>query len=192
MAEKGNKGSAHARIIQFLLKGDITLHADEEKILERCTFADGLIRSRKYTNQDVISMISTRFAVSKYTAERDITATHKIFGSTRHISKKYLLGHHIEQIALLIQEAKTNPLLAPFLPKFIGEYTKAVLAMPEDITDNGSTPTLLQFVLQGGQIETGMTADQALVLAQRYMKRKAYAEEIPFEDLENALSDEEL
>lgn len=190
ISKEGEKLGVREKIIQFLTKGDIVLHADEERILDRCTFTDGLIRSKKYRRDEIISMICQRYSVSKFTAERDITNAHGIFGSTRQISKKYLLGQHIEEIGLIIQTAKSDETLKPQLPKLLEAYTKAIQAMPDDMPAGETTPTLLQFVLQGASIETGMTPEQAMEMAKKYMKRKAYAEDISFEELNNLESDE--
>lgn len=174
------------KIIQYLTKGDIVLHADEERMLDRWTFVDTQLRLRKYTRAEITSMVVKRFGVSKFTAERDISNAHYIFGNSRQLSKKYLLVHHIEEIELLIQRAKTDPVLLPFLPKLLDTFTKAVCALPEDVANGETTPTMLQFVLNGGNIETGMTVDQAMELAKRYMKRKAYAEDLDFDAIQNA------
>jgi hypothetical protein len=190
ISKTGEKLGVREKIVQFLTKGDVLLHADEERILDRCTFTDGLIRSKKYQRDDIISMICQRFTVSKFTAERDITNAHSIFGSTRQISKKYLIGQHIEDIGLIIQAAKTDEALKPQLPKLLEAYTKAIQAMPDDISAGENSPTLLQFVFQGGAIDTGMTPDEAMKMAEKFMKRKAYAEDISYEELKDLESDE--
>lgn len=190
MISREGKLGIREKVIRYLIKGDVLLHADEERMLERWTFTDSLLRSRKYTRSEIISMITKRYSISKFTADRDITSAHSIFGTSRQLNKKYLLAHHIEEIGLVIQQAKTDPTLKPLLPKLFEAYTKAVYALPEDYLSGESTPTMLQFVLNGDKVETGMTTEQAMEMAKKYMKRKAYAEDADFDILETDVRDD--
>lgn len=89
---------AKIRIVRFLSTGEIVLKSDEEKILKRWMYANDLMTAKEKSWPEIVNDIAETFAISKYTAESDISAAQEVFGTLRKIDKKYLLHLHIERI----------------------------------------------------------------------------------------------
>lgn len=135
-------------VIRFLLHQDVKLNASQDGLCNRVLYVDGMIRSRKYSKDQMIDLIVEKFGVNEFRAIRDIDAAHKIFGETRKISKAYLLSHHIEDIGIMIrkcQEAKQYDLL----PKLFDNYTYALNSLPDMEEAKEAPPAQITFVFNG-------------------------------------------
>lgn len=172
--DNNDKNDAYTRILRFYMQADIVLTAAEEEILKRWNFCDKLLRQRKYRTEEVIEKIMELFGVSKYTAQNDINQAYALFGQTRTVSKQYLLIHHAEEIALQIEQIKTDKSLYYLLPKLNDSYTKAIAALPDEISKKElPTPTVIIGVIQGQSATPTMTFEEAQAkLKQRRQKIK--------------------
>lgn len=92
------------RIVAFL-NGErrVVLTSEEEKIMRRWQRANELFESGKYTWNDIRDSIVEEFAVSKWTAENDLSSSQEIFGRLRKVSKRYLIHQHLERLNRQIQ-----------------------------------------------------------------------------------------
>jgi hypothetical protein len=64
------------------------ISAEEQIVLERCNFADNLLRSR-HTDNAVVDLIRQKFEVSKSTAYNDLVTTKYLFNSLSIEDKSY-------------------------------------------------------------------------------------------------------
>jgi hypothetical protein len=125
---------------RFLTKADIVLSADQEELLKRLVFVDEKLRSRKHLREEIINLCKTRFGVSEYRAERDISDAQRLWGKTRKTSKQYVINGHIEQIERQIQMAMDARRL-DLLPKLNDNLTYALNSLPEE-KDERDQPTV--------------------------------------------------
>lgn len=144
MAVKGNIEA----VVRFVLHKDVVLNADQEQLMQRLQFADEQLRSRKFSRQQVINSIVTRFNVSEWRADQDITDAHKVFGNTRKLNKAYLLSFHLDDIQEQIQMAKRANRLE-LLPKLNDNYTYALNSMPAEEKESDVRPARIVFVIKG-------------------------------------------
>lgn len=135
-------------VIRFLLHQDVKLNTTQDGLCNRVLYVDGLIRSRKYPKEQIVDLVVEKFGVNKIRALRDIDAAHKIFGETRKISKAYLLSHHIEEIAIMIQKCKDEGHV-DLLPKLFDNYTYALNSLPEMEETKEAPPAQITFVFNG-------------------------------------------
>lgn len=173
------KKDAFTRILQFLTKADITLNPDEEIILDRWIYCDAQLRGRKMGQDEIIEAIKQKWGVSKYTAMNDINQCMRLFERSRQVSKKYLLHHHIEEIGKVIAAVSGgvkvfNPITKTesdfidyaLLPRLFDSYTKAIEALPDDQVSDPKHPPIFKFILAGGgQINPGISAEEAMKMA---------------------------
>ena len=76
------------RIYAYLNGKLNAISAEESQVLERCNFADNLLRSR-YTDNAVIDLLKKEFAVSRSTAYNDLVTTKYLFNSLSIEDKSY-------------------------------------------------------------------------------------------------------
>lgn len=184
LANQPEKNDAFNKILRYMVEADITLSAQEEKILSRWIYVDGRLRERKFKEPVLVEMIMERFGVSKFTALNDIYQTQALFGACRRVSKKYLLIHHAEEIAMQIERYKSDRSMAHLLPKLNDSYTKALAALPEEVNKNIlPPPVILLNPVAGQEISRPMTIEQAK--AKLLDKLKKQSEPIDYEDEPN-------
>lgn len=166
--EHGKQNTSFNRILKFMSDGDVVLTTNEEEILLRWIYCNKQLLQRKYTEAQIIDRVVSNFSVSSYTARNDIYQAQALFGSTIKANKKYLLYHHAENILLTIERFKFDKALVFLLPKLLDSYTKAVLAMPDEINkDKMPPPTMNFFVIPGQQISSSKTLEDAMESIQK-------------------------
>ncbi len=82
---------------------DSGLSDDEKALLERCNFADDLLRQR-HTDSAVVRMLRLKFGVSQATAYNDVATTKYIFSSIPLSEKEYGLKLMLELNMKVIQK----------------------------------------------------------------------------------------
>lgn len=149
LLNRGAKPKADTEaVIRFLLHQDVKLNASQDALCNRVIYVDGLIRSRKYTKEQMIQLVVEKFDVNQFRAIRDLEAAHKIFGETRKISKAYLLSHHIEEIGIMIEKCKEEGVY-DLLHKLFDNYTYALNSLPEMEDAKEAPPAQITFVFNG-------------------------------------------
>jgi len=178
------KNIAFTRISRFMNDGDIVLNAEEEEILLRWIYCDKQILQRKYTEKQIIDKIVENFGVSSYTALRDIYQTQALFGAAIKANKKYLLHHHAENILLTIERYKTDKSLVHLVPKLFEAYTKAVVAIPDEINNNTQPPPQMNFfILPGQQVSNVKSFEDAIANISKRMNSNNI-QDADFEDID--------
>jgi hypothetical protein len=168
-------------VLRFVKEKDIILNPEQERYMQRILYADELIRSRKYTRQQVINMIVTRFDVSKWRADEDVTDTHKVFGATRKISKGYILSFHLDDIQEQILLAKQARRL-DLLPKLNDNLTYALNSLPPEEKESDRAPAKIVFIIKDRSNKT-MDVDAILAEAEKLIKQDFSSNEyIDFEE----------
>lgn len=76
------------RIYAYLNGKLNAISSEESQVLERCNFADNLLRSR-YTDNAVIDLLKKEFSVSRSTAYNDLVTTKYLFNSLSIEDKSY-------------------------------------------------------------------------------------------------------
>lgn len=175
-------------IIRFVLHSDIVLTQEQQDLSDRLFFTDMLIRKRKWTRDEVIRMIRTRFKVSQWRANQDITEAHKVFGETRKLNKQYLLSHHIEEIQLQIQMAKEKG-MEDLLPKLNANLTDALNALPIEKDPLDSRPKKIVYIAgdininnEGAPGQNKKPLSAALKEADDLLQKESDGEYIEFEE----------
>jgi len=174
--------TAFNRILRFMNEGDITLTADEEQILHRWNYCYKLQLQRKYTSRHIAEKIKAVYDVSIYTANNDVYNAQALFGGSIKTNKKFLLHHHAENILLLIEQYKTDKALVHLIPKLLDSYTKAIVAIPDEINKDKTPPPVMLFAIIPGQ-SVSMTEDvQSAISRLKKSNKKDYTD---FEELPN-------
>ena len=179
------KNDAFKRILRYMTDADIVLLASEEQILNRWIYCDVLLRQRKFKEDDIVEKIIEKFSVSKFTARNDIYKAQALFEGARKLSKTYLLQHHAEDIALTIERIKYDKTLIHLLPKFQAEYTRAIMAIPDQAIGNDEpAPQIIIAAVSSQELPAAgaITFDQAKELLQ-LKKQNQKIEELDYEDL---------
>lgn len=167
-------------VIRFVKDKDIVLNPEQEKYMQRLLYADELARSRKYTRQQIINMLVSRFDVSNWRADEDITDSHKVFGQTRKINKAYLLSFHLDDIQEQISLAKQARRL-DLLPKLNDNLTYALNSLPPEEKETEAAPAKIIFIIKDGGAKT-MDVDAILAEAEKLLKTDQADEYIDFEE----------
>jgi hypothetical protein len=154
---------------RYIHTQDISLNTAQESLLHRLQFADEKIRSRKHTRDEIITALRTRFGVSQYRAERDITEAHSIFGQTRRLNKNYLMAQHLEDVARHIKLAESAKRL-DLLPKLNDNYTYALNSLPTDNELNKHAPAKIIFIIKG-DTDKQKTHDELLAEVDALLKK---------------------
>jgi hypothetical protein len=181
MKEEGAKSKSDLEcVVQYVFEKNIALNSDQEVLLQRLQFTDDKLRSRKFTREQVINAICTRFGVSSWRADKDITETHKLFGSTRRLNKGYLIAIHLDDIQQQIALAKEARRL-DLLPKLNDNFIYALNSIPEDAKENDRPPVKLVFV-QSAQPTLSKKIEDLLAEANHLSINATAYESIEFED----------
>jgi hypothetical protein len=170
-------------VTRYFLKGDIALNTEQELLLQRLTFTDDKIRSRKYTRDEIIAFIVGRFKVTQWRAEQDITDTHRLFGATRKISKTYVLAQHIENIERQIHMA-TEARRLDLLPKLNDALTYALNSLPEEGKDYDQPPFKIVFINNSDKSAELRTVDELLLGCEKMLKEKTTPDDDEYLDFE--------
>lgn len=182
IAEQNKKNSAFERILRFLSDGDVVLVANEEEIMQRWIYCHKQLIQRKFTDGQIVDKVVENFGVSSYTARNDIYHAQALFGSIIKANKKYLLYNHAEHILLTIEEFKNDKDLKYLLPKLFDSYTKAVIAIPEEINRDRQPPPMMNFfILPGQQVNSAKGFEEALAAINQ---RNNTTIDIPHEDMD--------
>jgi len=178
--------NAFNRIMQFMIDGDITLTAPEEEILHRWLYCDKLLLQRKYKEEQIIEKIVDTYGVSKYTAKNDIYQAQALMGGVIKPNKKYLLHHHAEGIMLFIERCKLDKSLVYLVPKLLDAYTKAVIAMPDEINkDKMPPPQMNFFIIPGQQITVSKSFEDAIKNMNKRSSPGNHTTDIDYEEIDN-------
>jgi hypothetical protein len=157
------KESSFARILRFLTDGDISLTAHEEQILSRLNHSYKLQLQRKYTERQVCQKIQDIYQVSFWTAQNDYYQAQALFGGAIKTNKKFVLHHHAESIMVFLEQCKTDKSLMHLVPKLMDSYTKAVMAIPDEINKDKLPPPVMLFaIIEGQSIPMPKTFEQAM------------------------------
>jgi hypothetical protein len=160
---KSERETTFNRILQFMTDGDITLTAEDEIILSRWTYAFKLFIQNKYTEEQICEKVKDIFSVSIYTARNDKYQAQALFAGSIKSNKKLLLHRHAESIRLFMEKCKTDKSLIHLIPKLAEAYTKAVIAIPDEINKDVMHPPVMNFFLIPGQdVKVNKTFEDAL------------------------------
>lgn len=183
------KQDSYSLILRFMTKADITLSAQDEGILGRWIYCDVLMRTKKYSEEDVIDKVVNHYKVSTFTARNDIYFTQRLFAKTRLIQKKYLIAQHLERIDLDIEKVRKHLLTEVTdeesgkkylnvdakelvaLAKLHEVYTYTLNSIGDDIERTPLPPPIFQFTLPPGiDFKKPLDTKTALEQADEYMK----------------------
>lgn len=179
------KNDAISRIRKFMspIESGIVLTASEEKILQRLTFANGLLAEKKFTSEEIAEKIKEVFHVSIFTSRNDVNNCYALFVNVTEDYVRYTLKHHIEDMRILVEQWKKDKSLAALLPKLFAEITRALSCLPVEKTNNDIPPPVLVFNTTK-EIKAPMDAGDAINLADKIISAMK-VEDVPFEDLQN-------
>lgn len=82
--------TAKEKITAFLTQQEITLNAEEERMLARWEAADRLLQ-QKLPLPQIVERLTNEFSISRFTAQNDVFTAQEIFGAARKLDKRYLL-----------------------------------------------------------------------------------------------------
>lgn len=192
---------AKTRIKKFLSgEDDILLTSEEEKILARWEFANDLMIKKEKTWEEMRELISLRFVVSKFTAEKDICNAQDVFGISRKVSKRYLLHLHLDRIdrdiemfrnqIFWVTDEKSSkkeqicpgPKDMAALARMAEAYTYTLNSIPEDIDRSKLPPPIYVF-----KLPPGVVINQPMSLADAMKQADEY---IDFEILNNGTTND--
>lgn len=170
------------RIVRWNNECDITLTAEEEHIYRRWNTAHKLFLQKKFTTEQIAEKIKDLHSVSIFTARNDIYQAQALFEGSIKSNKKYLLHHHAENILMQIERFKLDPSLVHMLPKLMDAYTKAVMAMPDEINKDVMPPPQINFTPKGNNGPAPKDFEDAV----NRMKQRIESDitDIPHEDVD--------
>lgn len=166
---------------RFVHKKDITLTVEQEELMQRIMHADEKSRSGIHDRQAIIESIVTRFSVSKWRADQDISDAHKLFGGVRKLNKNYLLSRHIERIEKHIKIAETARNLKE-LRGLNDSLTHALNSLPQEVENLEATPTTIIFIVKAPDEQKKKTVEDLLKEAEAITKQLPENEYIEFEE----------
>ena len=196
------KRDAYKAIKRFMCDGDVDLKVEEEFILNRWIYADSLMRSKEYGEDEMVRKIVEKFEVSVFTARNDLGNAQKLFADARKINKKYLIHHHLQRIDEDIQKIrkqlfKTATIAGKeincipdakemaSLAKLFESYTYTLNSIPDEAEMDKTPPPVFQFILPPGQvIQSPMDLEDAMRKAEELTKNEDGVYEINEDDAE--------
>lgn len=203
----GPKTDAFNLLVRYMQDpgGSIELTSDAEKMLKRLMYADAKMKTRKFTEQEVTDDMMTTFAISEFTAIRDIKNTQKLFAAARSINKQYLAHLHLERINQDIEDARerlfwyeddampgikksrvpdAKELAA--LAKLHHAYSFTLNTAPEEKGKDILPPPVFNFILvKGATIDSGMSVQDALSFADQYLQGSTTPQDDQTDDLDD-------
>lgn len=168
-------------VVQFLVNDNVKLTTSQEFLCNRLIRTDALIRSRKYTTQEIIEQLMQQFEITAYRAEQDVYDCHKVFGQTRKLSKQYLISHHLEDIGLMIKKCQEANQL-DLLPKLFDNYTYAMNSLPVEEDAKEAPPAQITFVFQGAAPVDQKPLGEVLADADKLLKPSVNGEYLDYEE----------
>jgi hypothetical protein len=184
LVKQAEKESAFNRIMRFMDDGDITLQSKEELILHRWNHAYKLFIQKKYTREQIAEKVSERFDVSIYTARNDYYQALALYAGLMHANKKLLLDHHAENLRLMMERFSQDKTLVHLVPKLAAEYTRAVIAIPEEISkDKIPPPQMIFYMIPGQEISSKKGFEEALANIKKRQSQEGKVTDIDYEDL---------
>lgn len=180
---------AYTAIQRFMTEGGVTLKADEEKILNRWIYVDGLLKAKELDEDGMIKAIVANYHISEWTARTDISNTQKLFANARKVNKRYLIHHHLERMDKDIQYIRQRMFskikdddgteyepsidakeLAAYA-KMMEAYTYALNSVPDETVADKQPPPIFQFILAPGQmLDKPLELDDAIRMADELIK----------------------
>jgi len=162
-------------IISYLVseEGSVVLTDKQKELMHRWDVADDLMRSRRYTGNEVAKVLSKKFEYSVSVAFRDMEDARFVYGSTRKSNKQYLLALHVDRIeaAIVLAEQQGRK---EILPKLYEVYTKALDKLPEDSKENNA-PAAIIFNISTNQSLNLLPQDMTAADAARTAENKLTA-----------------
>ena len=159
-------------ITDYLLAepGTMTLTPKQQKLLERWSCADDLIRKNNKLIKEIAHFIANKFQVDISTAWRDIDNARSIFGSTRPSNKKYLLMAHVDRIhedMIFLRKIGDYKNLGIMYK----EYTNAIDKLPDDDKASNAAPPVvfnIQFNNYNDLTSQPVTEAEAIEIAEKF------------------------
>lgn len=161
-------------------EGVIELNERQQKLLERWTEADRLMRSRRYKKNEVYTILMKTFNYSLATAKRDVRDMQYVFGGENNDDKSYIMALHRDFIYDLINYAKSLGELK-IVVALIREMTIAIKEMPDNNKGN-TTPAMIIMNFNTtvkNELAGGITEENAAEV----LKRTIGKDFIEFEEL---------
>lgn len=153
------------RIYAYLNGKLDAISAEESQVLERCNFADNMLRSR-YTDNAVIDLLKKEFAVSRSTAYNDLVTTKYLFNSLSIEDKSYGLKLLLDiNMKCLDKAILNNDLKAA---RDLQETRMKLLDRIEDSVDPYETKTVPTVYLM--QVSTSTTGRRRMIDLQTDVK----------------------
>ena len=153
------------RIYAYLNGKLNAISSEESQVLERCNFADNLLRSR-YTDNAVIDLLKKEFAVSRSTAYNDLVTTKYLFNSLSIEDKSYGLKLLLDiNMKCLDKAILNNDLKAA---RDLQETRMKLLDRIEDSVDPYETKTVPTVYLM--QVSTSTTGRRRMIDLQTDVK----------------------
>jgi hypothetical protein len=181
---QGEKTDAMSRIKKFMSSEEsgIILSKKEEGMLARWIYANGLLKERKFLDDDIVDMIVEKFSVSKFTARSDISHARTLFVSLIKDLKKYGLYHHIRELEIQFEKKKNDKAYAPFLSKLADSITRAYAAFRED-AEAPDVPAPVLIVNVVGKSIDAQSPDDARKAADELIELERTKDYTEFEEL---------
>jgi len=166
------KRDAFTAIERFITKQDIELTVDEQRILSRWQFAEGLLRKKEIGEVEIIDEIKKTFSVSVFTAKNDITFAQQLSVRSRLFIKKFWHNLHLERLDKDIETLRKKIIKAEgsidakevgALAKMMEVYTYTLNSSPDEVQKTIMPPPIFQFSLAPNQIiERPMELSEAM------------------------------
>lgn len=155
------KRDAFTAIQRFLTKEDVELTVEEQKILSRWQFAEGLLRKKEMDEPAIIEEIKKTFSVSIFTARNDINYAQKLSVKCRVFIKKFWHNLHLERLDHDIEVLRKKIIKAEgaidakeiaALAKMQEVYTYTLNSFPDEMIKETLPPPIFQFSLAPDQV----------------------------------------
>lgn len=155
---------------RYIFKQDIVLTDEQQELLQRIQFADEKKRARVHSREEIINAIVTRFGVSMWRADQDITDSQKLFGATRKINKNYLLAQLLENIEKQIHAFERAKQYA-LIPKLNDNYVYALNSIPQEQIEAQNSPTTIIFIVKAPDNSRKKSIEELLQEAEAITKQ---------------------
>jgi hypothetical protein len=183
LLETGAKKTNQDIIIDYLISepGAITLTDKQTDLLERWSYCDDLLRSRKHTHPEMVKLLMNKFnGISAPTARNDIENAKLVFGSTIKVSRNYVLANHLNRLedAMTRAEVRGDTKAAAQLYSIYNDAIK----LQKDESKSTPPPTAIIFGIYGNAqvLPEDYTESDALKTTQDFLHEKGITD-IDFE-----------
>lgn len=154
---------------RYIMNQDIPLTDDQRELMSRIQYADELKRKRTFDREAIINSIVSRFGISTWRAEQDITDAHRLFGASRKLNKNYLLSQHLDNMEKQIKTFEKANQYA-LIPKLNDNYTYALNSLQAESLDHEPSPTTIIFIVKSPKESKRKTIEELLEEAQANLK----------------------